>query len=113
MGKHDNSLQKKFIETSSQDDGKGRQGLPLRTTTTKSQTKYLTTMTQEPSETELHGSLTTTELKKPHLSRQVGEAHTRKGLVPHPYMVHKNLGTTYWEQRVPAPHQAPQPRVPV
>ena len=37
----------------------------------------------EESETELKGSLTTTELKKPHPSRLAGEAQTLDGLVPH------------------------------
>ena len=53
------------------------------------------------------------ELKKPHPSRLVGGAQTQNGLVTHPGMVGKNLGGISWEQGVPAPHQAPQPRVPV
>ena len=34
-------------------------------------------------------------------------------LVSHPCVVDKNSRGISWEQRVPAPHQDPQPRVPV
>ena len=60
----------------------------------------------------MDGSLTTMELKKPHPSRLAGGVQTRKGLFPHPHVVDKNLEGVSEEQGVPAPHQAPQPRVP-
>ena len=59
----------------------------------------------EQSEIEWNGSLTTTELKKPHLSRLVGVTHTQSGLVPHPCVVDKNLGVTSWQQGVLGPCQ--------
>ena len=68
------------INISSQDGSVGRRGSPLRTTTTKSQLKYRTTLT----ETELNGSLTTMELKEPHPSRLGGGAQTQNRLVPDP-----------------------------
>ena len=37
----------------------------------------------------------------------------QNGLVPHPRVVDKNSGGISQEQGVLAPHQAPQPRVPV
>ena len=67
----------------------------------------------EPSEIELNGSLTTTELKKPHISRLIEGVHTWNGLVPHPHEVDKNLVRISQEWEVVAPHQEPQPRVPV
>ena len=55
----------------------------------------------------------TVELKKSHLSRLVGEAETQNGLVPHPHVVDKDSRGVSWEQGVPDPYHAPQPRVPV
>ena len=60
----------------------------------------------------LNGSLTTTELQKPHPSRLVGGAQTQNRLVPHPH-VDKNSRGTSQAWGVPAPHQEPQSRVPV
>ena len=51
----------------------------------------------EPSETELNGSLTTMELKKPHPSRVVGGAQVRNGPIPHPHVVDKNWEVISWE----------------
>ena len=67
----------------------------------------------ELSEIKLNGSLTITELKKPHPSRLVRSMDTWNRLVPHPLVVDKNLGGISWERGVPAPHQVPEPRVPV
>ena len=64
-------------------------------------------------EIKLNGSLTTMELKKPHLSRLVGGVQTQSRLVPHPHAVDKNLGRISQEPEVRVPHQSPQPRVPV
>ena len=61
------------------------------------------------SEIELNGSLTTTELKKPHPSRLVGGVQKQKGLVSLPGVVDKNLGGPSWERVVPALHQDPSP----
>ena len=47
----------------------------------------------EPSDIKLNGSLTTTELKKPHPSRLVGGVETQNGLVPVSY-THLTLPTT-------------------
>ena len=44
----------------------------------------------ELSEIDLNGSLTTTELKKPHPSKLVGGAEMQIGLVPHTSVVDKN-----------------------
>ena len=60
----------------------------------------------EPSEIELNGNLTTTELKKPHASRLVGGVEMLNGLVLYPPVVDKNLGG------IP-PNQAPKLRVPL
>ena len=57
----------------------------LYTPTSKLQLKYRT-HPSEPSEIKLNGSLTTTELKKPHPSRLVGGVQTWNGLVPHPHV---------------------------
>ena len=43
----------------------------------------------------------------------VGGAEMQNGLIPHTRVVDKNSGGLYWEQGVPAPYQAPQPRAPV
>ena len=63
----------------------------------------------------MNGSLTTTALKKPHPFQLVGGAQrwNRLTSVPHPRVVDKNLGGISWGWGVPAPDQAPQPRVPV
>ena len=65
------------------------------------------------SEIERNGSLTATELKKPHPSIQLEGAQAWTGLVPHPCVVGKNYGGISQEQGVPAPHQLPasQPRI--
>ena len=55
-------------------------------------TKVQNNQHSETSEIELNGSLTTTELKKPHPSRLVGGVQMLDGLVPHPCVVDKNLG---------------------
>ena len=47
----------------------------------------------EPAETELNGSLTTTELKTSHPSRLLGGAQAWNGLVPQPHVVEK-----IWEE---------------
>ena len=67
----------------------------------------------EPSQIELNGSLTTTQLTKPHPSRLVGGMEMQNRLVPHPCVVDKNLGGISQERGGPIPHQAPQPRIPV
>ena len=67
----------------------------------------------ELSEIELNGSLATTDLKKPHPTRLVIEVQMWNGLISHLPVVDKNSGRISQEQEVPAPHQAPQPRVPV
>ena len=54
--------------------------------TTKLQTKDHSQL----SEIELNGNVTTTELKKPHQSRRVGDAEMQNRWVPHPCMVDKN-----------------------
>ena len=99
-------------ETSSQDGGVWRHGSPLHITTSKSQLKYRTTIIQTIKKIELNGSLTTTELKKPHPSGLVGGVQMWNRLASHPCVVDKNSGGLSWEQGVPA-HQALQPRVPV
>ena len=93
-------------ESRVEDGGKGRHGSPLRMTSTKLQLKL---HHSEPTEIELNGSLTTTELKKPHPFRLAGGVQTRNGLVPHPCVVDKNLGGISQERGVPAPHQALSP----
>ena len=57
---------------------------------------------------ELNGRPTTMELKKLHPSRLLGDMETWNGVIPNLHVVDKNLGG-----EVPAPQQAPQPRVPV
>ena len=54
--------------TSSKDVSIGRHGSPLHTATTKLQLKYRTTVAQN-NRNLVDGSLTTTELKKPHPSK--------------------------------------------
>ena len=54
----------------------------------------------------VNGSLTITELKKPHPSRLVGGAQMWNRLKI-------QEGCLRSEEGVPAPHQGPQPRVPV
>ena len=51
---------------------------------------------------ELNGSLTTTELKKPQLSRLVGGVQTKNELVSHPRVVDKNSEGISWEPGPPA-----------
>ena len=46
----------------------------------------------ELSEIELNGSVTTTELKKPHPASLVGGVQTWNGWFPHPLVVGENLG---------------------
>ena len=60
---------KKKEYNSGQDSHVGRHGSPLHTTTSKLQLKYRTTITSGKSGIKLSGSLTTTELKKPHPPR--------------------------------------------
>ena len=43
----------------------------------------------------------------------VGGVEMWNGLVSPPHVVDENSGGISWEQGVPAPHQTPQPRVPV
>ena len=61
-------------------------------------------------EIELNGSLTTTELKKPHPSRLVGGTQMQNWLVQYPFVVNKNLGGIYRGAGVQAPHWAHSPR---
>ena len=63
----------------------------------------------EPSEIELNGSLTTTELKKPHPSRLVGGVQTENGLVSHPRVVDKSLGGISQDQGVLPHTRTPSP----
>ena len=53
------------------------------------------------------------ELKKPRPSRLVGGVETQNRLVSYSHVVDKNSEGISQEQGVPAPHQDPQPRVPV
>ena len=64
-----------------------------------------------PLEIKVNGSLTTTELKKPHPSRLVGGAEMWNRQVPHPHVADKNLVGISWEQEVSASHKTPQARV--
>ena len=81
-----------------------KHGLPTQHNYIKITTELYNNRHSEPSEIELNGSLTTTELKKPHPSRQVGDTEMQKGLVPHSYVVDKNSWGISQEQRVPAPY---------
>ena len=97
---------KTSLKTSGHDGSIGRHSSPPYTTTSKLQLKYRKPSVRT-SEIKLNGSLTTTELKKPHPSRLVGGAQTQNWLVLYPHVVDKNSGGIYREQGVPAPHQAP------
>ena len=78
--------------TSGQDGGIGKCSLPPSTTTANLQLNYRTNVTHNCQKIELYGCLTTKELKKPHLSREVGEAgggdmEMQNGLVLNPCVV--------------------------
>ena len=84
-----------FKNVFSKDSDTGRQGSPPHTTASQLQLKYRTPSLRnvrnwaewksDNYEIELNGSLTTMELKKPHLSRLVGGAQTWNGLALHPH----------------------------
>ena len=57
------------------------------------------------SEIRLNGNLTTTELRKPHPSRQVSGAEMSNGLAPHSCVVDKYSGGISQEQGDPIPYQ--------
>ena len=67
-------MRKNNKETSGKGRGVCKHGSPTCTTTAKLQLNYRTNITQKCQEIELYGSMTTKELKKPHSSRQVGDA---------------------------------------
>ena len=64
-------------ETSGQDGGVGKHGMPPCTTTSKLQLNSRTSITQT-IKIKLNGSLTITEWKKPHSHRLVGEEKTQR-----------------------------------
>ena len=89
----------RMLVISRQDGSIGKHGSPPHTTTSKLQLKYRTSLSHhsELSEVELSGSLTATELKKPHPSRLVAGVETGNGLVPHLRVMDKILEGTFWE----------------
>ena len=81
----------------------------------KLQLNYKTPITQNSQKIELYGSLTTKELKKSHLSRQVGGVEMQRcrdaeWVIPHPHVVGENQegylrseGSQTTKLRVPLP----------
>ena len=106
------SLDKKRLRTSGQDGSVGRHGLPPCTATSKSQLNYRTIIlrtfkNQVEWKSDNYGNKQTTPIQTGRRDRDV------KWSGPHPHVVDKNLGGVSQEQGVQAPHQAPQPGVPV
>ena len=66
------------METSGQDGGVGRHMSSPRATIKRITTNLKTNSTQNCQKFELYGNSVTKDLKKPHLSRQVGKVETRR-----------------------------------
>ena len=97
-----------MVPTSGQQGDVGTHGSPPHTTIYQNYTKLQNNHHSKLSRIELNGRPTTMELKKLHPSRLLGDMETWNGVIPNLHVVDKNLGG-----EVPAPQQAPQPRVPV